>query len=170
METKKKGRSIMTSINGVEGVVYAQPQERKGKHTALRHIGNAAVTAAGVVGAGKLYKSATVLSQRMLGEAMPKNGSYFANTMFETPLTRFGKKIIASCEKLGEKLFKNGKIAFQLEKMATESFGSISPEAASKALKSYKGRTVMGIAAGATALAFLVHGIFKAGEIKGEAK
>jgi hypothetical protein len=54
--------------------------------------------------------------------------------------------------------------------MATEGFGSISPEAASKALKSYKGRTVMGIAAGATALAFLVHGLFKAGEIKGEAK
>jgi hypothetical protein len=160
----------MTSINGVERVVYAQPQERKGKNTALAQVGNAAITTAGIVGANKLYNSATLISQDMLQDAMPKRGGALLKNFSDSSLVKFCKKIVAGCENLGEKLFKNGKIARKLENMANENYGFISSEAATKALKHYKGRAVMGIAAGATALAFLVRGIFKAGEIKGEAK
>jgi hypothetical protein len=159
----------MTNVSSVR-MVYVQPQERKGRNTALAQAGNAAITTAGVVGAKKLYGAATHISQKMLQDAMPKEGKYLTKAFPDSLLTKLGKKIVAGCESLGEKLFKNGKIAYDLEEIAKKEYGFISSDAATKALKSYKGRTVMGIAAGVTALAFLVHGLFKAGEIKGEAK
>jgi hypothetical protein len=167
----------MTSINGVERVVYVQPQERKGKNTALAQVGNAAVTTAGIVGAKKLHSAATHLSSRMLDDALhPLKAKGKVDTISpnmaesETSLIKIGKKIVGVFESLGEKLFKNGKIARQLEEKAKRIYGSKGSEAVAKVLKHYKGRAVMGIAAGATVLAFLVRGIFKAGEIKGEAK
>jgi hypothetical protein len=159
----------MTNINGVERVVYVQPQERKGKHTALRHVGNAAVTAAGVVGTGKLVAEGVWSSNQLLHNDMLDSGLYL-NPRYAGPrnyISKFTTKIHRAFQSIGQKIFKSPHDEGVISKM----YGLSKRSAAYPTkLKFAKGKLAMGIAAVVTALAFVAHGIYKAGKINGEAQ
>jgi hypothetical protein len=158
----------MTSINGVEKVVYVQPKESKGK-TALKHVGNAAVTAAGVVGTAKLAAEGIWSSKELLHNDLLDCGAYLnpRDAGARNVISKFVTKIHRRFQALGQKIFKSPHNEDLISKMYNLSKNSV---AYPTALKSAKGKLAMVFAAIAMGLAFLADGIYKAGKINGEAQ
>jgi hypothetical protein len=158
----------MTSVNGVEKIVYVQPKESKGK-TALKHVGNAAVTAAGVVGTAKLAAEGIWSSKELLHNDLLDCGAYL-NPRDAGPrnvISKFVTKIHRGFQSIGQKIFKSPQDEALITKLYNLSKNSV---AYPTVLKSAKGKLAMGFAAIATGLAFLAHGIYKAGKINGKAQ
>lgn len=155
----------MTNLNGVEKIVYVQPKEKKGK-TALKHVANAAITLGGLYGTSVLTTRGFYSSRDLLSNDLVAEGAKIPSK-FQPHVSKVATKIHRFFQSLGEVMFKDSEIVKIIEKdfHINKNYGGYLTR-----LKNAKGAIAMFTTLSATALALVIHGIYKAGKINGEAK
>ena len=145
-------------VNGIVGmgarapqVVVVRENEKKKGSGALAQVGNAAITAGGLYGTGKLVKAGANAFNQACIPPMCKGAK----------LSKFQQVLTGVFNKMGDIMFKHPKMKALLLR-AKAKFPNLN--------SNIKGRVALVTTAGVAALALIARGIYKAGEIAGEHK
>lgn len=154
----------MTSVN----CLTCQKPRIENGNTGLAHVGNAAITSAGLIGTGVLLNKGVNLAENVCGDSIALTSGY-------KTIRRETGKLFNFFEKMGQKIFKDGlKLGNIVERYVTGKFptgGVMShPEQIKAVLKKSKTVGAMAITAGVAALGLLFNGIYNAGKINGASK
>ena len=162
-------------MNSVSGVNFTGKEQGTSNRTS-RHLGNMAVTTAGLATTGLLMRKGVKKAAAVCNSMIEWTNSekYNSNGIKQLKSIIFTGPVYDKFEKMGSKLFgEKTKIGGAIERFVTgkdpKTGGFMAnPEQIAAVVKKYKTVAAMGLVAGVVALGLFVRSIYKAGKINAD--